>query len=87
MKEFLNEVCKIDSKSVVDYNTLYSAYILWCIKRKEKPAMAKESGDYLRSQGFEKKKTRFQQYWVGLDIIEEYKEELKKLEHYQEVEN
>lgn len=86
MKDFFDNVCKIDSNALIDCNTLYAAYILWCINHNEEPRIRKELGSCIKEQGGIKKNGRYgQAYWEGVAISEEYKRKLEQLGHYSEV--
>jgi len=87
MQEFFSDVCKIDLNALTDCETLYAAYILWCIDNHAEPCTRKELGAFIKAQGVLKKSGRHgRPYWQGVDISEEYKRKLKRVGHYSEVE-
>jgi len=80
MEEFFKDVCISKPNAKISCNTLYAAYILWCISHEEKPRNRKELGDYISSLDFSKVRQQHGTlFWIGIDIIEEYQQKLKKL--------
>jgi len=80
METFFKDICISKPDAKISCNTLYAAYILWCINHKEKPENRKELRHYISSLGFLKERQQYGMlFWVDLDVCEEYKQKLRKL--------
>ncbi len=80
METFFKDICIPKPDVKISCNTLYAAYILWCIKKEEKPGNRKELGTYISSLGFSKERQQHGAlFWVGIDITEEYRQKLREL--------